>query len=136
VEWYFGANNEHNDLTTEDWRTRERLWELTQYALDFFNSYLPYWEMEPLPLLVNSSNAYCLGKAGEVYALYLPGPGNYTIDLKSIEGTFEVKWYDPINGGSLQEGTVLSVEGDGVRSFGQPVNGQDGDRVVLIRKLE
>ena len=134
VEWYFGANNEHNDLTTEDWRTRDRLWELTKYALDFFNSHLPYWEMEPLPQLINSSNAYCLGKAGEIYAIYLPGPGHYSIDLKSVEGRFEVKWYDPLSGGVLQDGTIQSVDGNEVRSLGWPLRNPNGDQVVLLSR--
>ncbi|MEL7006088.1 MAG: DUF5060 domain-containing protein, partial [Bacteroidota bacterium] len=29
VEWYFGAKHPHNDLTSEDWGQRDRLWEIT-----------------------------------------------------------------------------------------------------------
>jgi hypothetical protein len=47
VEWYFGAKHPHTYLTSENWRQRNRFWEITNYAKVFFNSYLPYWEMQP-----------------------------------------------------------------------------------------
>ena len=43
VEWYFGARYEGNDLSTEDWRSRENMWNQTRYALNFFNENLPFW---------------------------------------------------------------------------------------------
>jgi len=136
VEWYFGANSSQNDLNTEDWRTREQLWDLTFNAWQFFEEHLPYWEMEPQSGLVNSSNAYCLSKAGEVYAIYLASPGKHTIDLQSVEGSFEVKWYDPVIGGSLQEGAIATIAGGGIRSLGQPLElSENSDWLVLVKKV-
>lgn len=135
VEWYFGANNEHNDLTTEDWRTRDRLWEITEYALDFFEEHLSYWEMEPTPELINSRDAYCLSQAGSIYALYLPGPGNYRLDLSSVQGDFVIGWYDPLAGGDIQKGSLETVTGGNIVDLGSPPAESAGggqDWVVLV----
>src|SRR5690606_18848904 len=34
VEWYFGYRFAHNDLNCESWRSRERMWDLTRYAVE------------------------------------------------------------------------------------------------------
>jgi hypothetical protein len=136
VEWYFGANNEHNDLTTEDWSSRDQLWELTKYALDFFEQHLPYWEMEPGQDLVDDKNAYCLAKQGEVYALYLSRPGPVSLNLQSVSGNFSVSWYDPLNGGNLLEGSVTTLSGGGMRALGFPADQRTQDWVVLVKRLD
>ena len=46
VEWYFGYKFPHNDLNCEDWRSRDHLWDLTRYAVEFFHAYLPFVEMK------------------------------------------------------------------------------------------
>jgi hypothetical protein len=131
VEWYFGANNKYNDLNTEDWRSRDRLWELTDYAMDFFQNNLPYWEMWPNHGLINPSGGYCFQKKGAVYAIYLPDAKAYTIDLKTSVNKFEVKWFDPLKGGELQLGSIKTVEGGSIVPLGlPPTSGQDW--VVLL----
>ncbi len=139
VEWYFGAKHHNNDLTSEDWRQRNRLWEITNYAKVFFNNYLPYWEMQPKNDLVNSKEAYCLRKVNEIYAVYLPKSGQYKIDLSEVQGKFDVLWYDPLKGGELQLGSIKTVFGGGISNLGIPPVGtnssSDKDWVALIRKL-
>jgi hypothetical protein len=138
VEWYYGANNRYNDLNTEDWRTTDRLWELTDHALQFFQNHLPYWEMEANPERISAVQGYCLEKPGEIYAIYLPDAKNYTIDLSAIEGVFTIQWFDPLVGGELQNGSVLSVKGGGTTEMGAPPLKQEQiknqDWVVLIKK--
>ncbi|MCK5443352.1 MAG: DUF5060 domain-containing protein [Maribacter sp.] len=141
VEWYFGANNKHNDLNTEDWRTRDRLWDLTYYAMAFFESHIPYWEMVPEHSLINSKNAYCFRKTSEVYVVYLPSEGKYTIDLREAKGEFSLQWFDPLNGGELQMGAVKILNGGKIRDLGAPpsVSGDTTgtqDWVALIKKKE
>ena len=46
VEWYFGYNFPNNDLNCEDWRSRDHMWDLTRYALEFFHDHLPFAKME------------------------------------------------------------------------------------------
>ncbi len=140
VEWYFGARNLHNDLTSEDWRRRDRLWELTSYALDFFQTYLPYWEMQPQHALINSESTYCFQKTNEIYAIYLPEPGQYTINLNEVEGRFSIHWYDPLKGGDLQTGSIKIISGDGIREIGnfpsKSEYSKNQDWVVLLKRIE
>ena len=72
VEWYFGHQFPHMDINCEDWRSREVMWDQTRYALDFFHTYLPFWEMEPNNGLAASDGALVLAKPGRIYAVYLP----------------------------------------------------------------
>ncbi|MGB5437469.1 MAG: putative collagen-binding domain-containing protein, partial [Maribacter sp.] len=140
VEWYFGANSKHNDLNAEDWRTRDRLWELTDHALNFFEAYLPYWEMQPAHGLVNLKDAYCFRKKDEIYVVYIPSDGKYTIDLSETKGQFNVQWFNPLQGGDLITGTVKNITGGGIKDLGNPIVDTDKaiqqDWVVLIRANE
>lgn len=139
VEWYFGAKHPHNDLTSEDWRQRDRLWEITNYAKEFFDTYLPYWEMQPEPGLVNAKEAYCLRKKGEIYAIYLPDPESYTLNLSAAKGKFSVQWFNTLTGGELQTGSVKSIDGGGVRSLGNPPEMENNlpnqDWVLLVKRF-
>ncbi|MGM0408377.1 MAG: Kelch repeat-containing protein [Bacteroidota bacterium] len=139
VEWYFGAKHPHNDLTSENWRQRNRLWEITNYAKEFFNAYLPYWEMQPEHGLVNSKEAYCLHKKNEIYAIYLPDLKTSTLNLSTAKGRFSVKWFNPLSGNGLQTGSVESIDGGGIQSIGNPPeienNLPEQDWVVLVKRL-
>lgn len=140
IEWYFGAKHPNNDLTSEDWRQRNRLWEITNYAKEFFNAHLPYWQMTPNHQLINSKEAYCLHKANEVYAIYVPENGDYTIDLTETSGKFSVEWFDPLTGGALQTGSVKTLIGGVKRSLGTPPKDSntstDQDWVMLVKNLK
>jgi len=137
VEWYFGAKYPHNDLTSEDWRQRNRLWELTNHAKNFFDEHLPFWEMTPNHELVDAEGAYCLQKEGEIYALYLPTAQKSTIDLSDVTGAFEVIWFDPLEGGDLKTGTIEKVNGGEIRDLGFPpntsTNSTEQDWVCLLK---
>jgi hypothetical protein len=128
-EWYFGYKFAHNDLNCEDWRSRERMWEQTRYALEFFHKYLPFYQMSPKDSLVSSG--LCLAKPGEVYAVYLPGGGSTQLDL--AEGSYTVHWYNPRTGGKLQKGSIEKVKGPGEVSLGNPPGDGDKDWVILCR---
>ncbi|NJL30870.1 MAG: carbohydrate-binding protein, partial [Phycisphaerales bacterium] len=60
--------------------------------------------------------------------------GTTNIDLSAATGELEVKWYDPRNGGALQNGTVTTVTGGASRGIGQAPNNISQDWVVLVRK--
>ncbi|MFK7813439.1 MAG: DUF5060 domain-containing protein [Maribacter sp.] len=134
VEWYFGARNRYNDLNAEDWRTRDRLWELTGYAMDFFQENIPYWEMQPNHKIINSKDGYCLQKAGEVYAVYQPDANEYTLDLTETQGKFTVQWFDPLMGSKLQAGSISTLQGGSVQPLGSPPSKGEQDWVVLIKR--
>ncbi len=66
VEWYFGYKFPHNDLNCEDWRSRDHLWDLTRYAVEFFHEYLPFTEMKHADEFTTAEDDFCFAKAGVV----------------------------------------------------------------------
>ena len=131
VEWYFGYKYAHNDLNCEDWRSREKLWDQTRHAIEFFQQHLPFTEMRSADELTSAKDDLCLAKPGEVYAIYLPRGG--TTNLKLPPGTFTVQWYNPRRGGSLQTGSVRQLTG-GAKSIGTPPADAGKDWVVLVKR--
>jgi len=133
VEWYFGYNFPNNDLTCEDWRSRDHIWDLTRYALEFFHQHLPFTEMTHHDELTASKDDYCLAKPSQVYAVYLPSGGTTGLDLGAGSATFTVQWFNPRIGGPLQTGTVAEITGPGAVAIGYPPADDDKDWVVLIK---
>jgi hypothetical protein len=133
VEWYFGYTNAHNDLNLEDFRSREAMWDTTRYALEFFRQ-IPFHRMQPHDELIEGDQAQCLAAPGEVYAIYLPNGGDATLDLGESEVRYEVKWYNPRNGGALQDGRVTAIAGTGKQDLGRPPSDEQQDWAVLLRK--
>jgi hypothetical protein len=142
VEWYFGSTEvgvegrEKQtiwwDLETEDWRTRQQMWDETRVALDFFRRHLPFATMQPMDSLVSGGEGWCLAKPGEVYAVYLPEGGSVALDLGAARREYEVLWLDAKAGGPLRRGSVERVRGPGVQALGAPpVAGRDS--VALVR---
>ncbi len=129
VEWYFG----HEDLTCDDWRTRDEVWNQTKYALDFFQTHLPFTEMEPYDSLTANKDDYIFAKKGAVYTIYLPKVEVTEIDLTNEEGVYTVHWYNPREGGKLLKGTLKSVKAGNVTTIGFPPN-KNKDWVVLLRR--
>ena len=133
VEWYFGYRFANNDLNCEDWRSRDHLWDLTRYSLDFFR-HLPIDRMSHHDELISSKDDYCLAEPGKVYVLYLPHGGTTDLDLTGTSVTFTVQWFNPRQSGLLQDGSVTSIEGPGKAGLGQPPSDPDKDWAVLVRR--
>ncbi len=131
VEWYFGYDTASHDLNTENWRTRDAMWNFTRHALEFFQSYLPFATMQPADPLTANPNDYVFARPGSIYAIYLPEGGSADIDL--LAGDYNVHWYNPRQGGGLQSGSVTTVSGGGVRSIGTPPSNPSADWAALIR---
>ncbi len=132
VEWYFGYRYPHSDLSCEDWRSRDKLWDQTRIALDFFNSYLPFSEMKNADEITKDKNDYCLAKEGEICAVYLPN--SVATEIRLPEGQYTVHWYNPREGGDLLQGTVKTLTGKGSSSTGNPPVKDGKDWVCLIRR--
>ncbi|MEM6884596.1 MAG: DUF5060 domain-containing protein [Verrucomicrobiota bacterium] len=137
IELYAGYNNPQSDLTLDDFRSRDRMWDYCRHALTFFTDHLPFDEMENANSLIgngpNSNSKYCFAKTGEVYAIYLPNGGSTSLDLSGTSGTFDVRWFNPRDGGALQTGTAASVAGGGMVSTGYAPSQVNEDWVVLVR---
>ncbi len=134
AEWYFGSSFPHMDLDCEDWRTRHNMWAQTKHAIDFFTQHLPrpVVEFDPDDNLAAESDAWCFAKSGQVYVVYLQNGGSTDLDLRGINEDFVVEWYDPRNGGGLQDGTVTSITGGNWVSVGNPPSSTGSDWVALV----
>ena len=134
VEWYFGYDSPNSDLTAQDFRSRDVFWDQNRYALQFFEEYLPFWEMEPADELTSDEISYCFAKRDEVYVVYLPMEVETTsLDLGDSGKTFSIKWFDPRKGGKLQNGSVESVQANGEVALGLPPSDREKDWVVLVK---
>ncbi len=136
VEWYFGYDHEHGDVDAEDFRSRRNMWQQTRYALEFFQRELPFWRMTHADSLTPSGDDYVFANPGEVYAIYRPRGGATLLNLSGYSGTFDVRWYNPRNGGALATGSIGSVEGGGRRDLGQPPHSGHLDWVAIVRNRD
>ncbi len=139
VEYYFGYQLPQNDLTCEDFRSRDRSWDYCRIALEFFReNRIPFWEMRNANALIgndkNDNSKYCLAQPGELYLVYLPKGGTADLDLSAVAGRFSVKWFNPRAGGALQNGSTPSVNGGGKAALGNPPADAREDWLVIIRK--
>ena len=130
AEWYFGYRYPNNDLNCEDFRSRELWWKQTKIATDFFVNNLPFAQMKPANELVSPA-AWCLAKAGEIYAIYLSKAEPTEITLP--EGKFLVKWFNPRTNGNLIDGTVKFIN-SGKVLLGMPPAEPEKDWVVLVTR--
>lgn len=129
-EWLFGHRFAHNDINCEDWRSRDCMWDQTRHAISFFQQYLPFAEMTPWTEGIRGEGVWCFAKPGKLYALYAPDPALIRLDLPACD--FQVRWYDPRNGGALIEGALLHGSTD--VNPGPAPNASDKDWVLLIER--
>jgi hypothetical protein len=130
-EWYFGYKYAHNDLGLEDYRSRDRMWDQTRFAVEFFQRHLPFDEMSSADDLVSTPGVFCLARPGHVYALYIPSGGEASLWLP--DARYGLRWYDPRHGGDLQAGGEAAVTGGGYRTIRRPPADPSRDWVALIR---
>jgi len=116
-------------------KTRDRLWDQTRHALEFFQKHLPFWEMETANELAGGvPDIRVLAKGDELYAVFLPAGGSASLQLGP--GVYSVRWYNPRAGGGLQSGSVASARGPGVAAIGAPPAEPDKDWAALVRRVE
>ncbi|MEL6142346.1 MAG: DUF5060 domain-containing protein, partial [Bacteroidota bacterium] len=133
IEWYFGYENEHSDLTCQDWRSRDKIWDQSRYALDFFRNYkLPYWEMEPMDQLTTDTNDYVLAKPGNVYVIYRKTGSEGAVIIPEVEGRYQVTWYNPRTGQQVKTQAATAKEGE--LSIKPLPDEPAKDWVLLVRK--
>ena len=138
VEYYFGYTLPENDLTCEDFRSRDKSWDFCRIALEFFPAnQIPFWEMKNANALIgndrNGNSKYCLAKEGRVYLIYLPAGGTAELDLGGVQGTFSVAWFNPRTGAAPASGSVKTVNGGGKVAIGNPPADAAEDWLAIIR---
>ena len=100
LEWYFGYKHPHSDLTCQDYRTREKVWDQCRYALEFFRKHeIPFWEMKCEDEMTENTDDYCFVKPGEIYLVYLKHGGK--VQIETARGNFTYGWFNPRTGDGL-----------------------------------
>jgi CubicO group peptidase (beta-lactamase class C family) len=142
VEWYFGWDNNSpdSDLSAENWRTRQRMFDLTKIAVDFLHEHTDLANLQPHADLVQGIGVGCLADPGKQYLLYLPNGGATRLKLPDEPGRYEVHWFNPREGGPLQQSQLRfirsgSLTGDSWAWTGEPPSDTTSDWVVLIRRV-
>ena len=134
VEWYFGYDTAHSDLTCQDFRSRNTFWDICRHALQFLDAEdVPFEGMRNQNSLVsgygNNANR-CLAKTGDTYLVQLHSGGNHTLNLSGTGGEFAVKWFNPRTGATV---TRPSVTGGGTVALGTPPDTTTQDWIVLLQ---
>ena len=103
VEWYFGYAHPESDLTCQDWRSRNMMWDQCRYALQFFKAYrIPFWAMSSQDSS-SSSGDWILASpfdADNFYAVVQSKDGSKSI-LNLPEKPLDYGWFNPHSGEGL-----------------------------------
>lgn len=132
AEWYFGYDEDHNDLDCEDFRSRDQMWDYTRIARQFMKDHSTFLAMRSADELVDNPNAFCFAWDSVSYLVYLPNGGATNLDLGVQTRTFPVQWFNPRTGGALQNGSLPSITGPGPVSIGTPPGGGTEDWIAVI----
>ena len=122
-----------NDNQIDDFRPYENHFKTLVRAQQFVQANVPYASMVPKDGLISGTSGFCFMKAGETYLVYLPAGGAARLNLSGVPGTFDVRWFDPRNGGALQTGTVATITGGGTVALGNPPSSTGSDWTALVR---
>jgi len=140
VEWYFGHKYDNDDLNCEDFRSRDRLWELTSLATNFFLENLPIDKMKPADIIVSPRVNYGLAMDDDVIAIYIPSGGASSVRLNP-QKSYEMKWFDPRKGGKLFDSHELPVIVTGVSELNFQIGKKEKydlskDWVVVLKSTQ
>ena len=136
VEWIFAYDTwprqpgPHLDIACENWRPWEKLWDHTAIALDFFHRHLPFTQMDTADKLVNTTNAWCFAKPGEVYAVFVFGGAEVKLQLPA--------WlvHHPLVRHQARRGidTRCAASRSGELELGCPPRDEEKDWVMVARR--
>jgi hypothetical protein len=130
IEWYFGYKHAHSDLSCQDWRSRDAMWDQSRYALDFFRqANLPLAKMAPDNDLTPDDNDWVMAGAGKYVIFRKQGPKAPTT-LKIADGAHKFHWYNPRKGEFVVHGNRV-VTG-GVMTITVPPWEVEKDWVLLV----
>ena len=132
VEWYFGLDTDNNDLRTENWRTRDAMWQYTNHALSFFQEHLPFTRMEPLENVTLDDKEYVFAIEDSLYAVYMPKGDSLFVEVPG--GTYRLEWYNPRTGGELVVVGEIHLTGDCHDFAGSAPQDTELDWVALLTK--
>jgi hypothetical protein len=146
IEFYFGYDYPHSDLTCEDFRSRDSFWDYCRHALWLFENHpFPFELMADHSALVSGTGSEqtsnsgsggnrCLARIGDTYLVHLRSGGTHTLDLSAASGVFTVHWFNPRAGGPLIPAADLN--GGAVVSLGSPPDTPTEDWIVLVESVD
>ncbi len=98
VEWYFGAKFDHNDLSAEDFRSRDKLWASSYAARQFIEQTIDLASRKICPPELASTpcmQGSALGTAQQVSIVYLPAGTALTPAI--TKGAKAIEFRNPLN---------------------------------------
>ena len=128
VQYYDGGGS---DLSVQNYSVNDGFWSAMNVANEFFiNNDIPFQDMSSAD--GDISTGWMMSDPEKAYVAYLSnGNSNPTVDFGSSGNTFTLKWYDPRNGGSLQNGSITSITSNGSpQNIGLPPNSTTSDWVL------
>lgn len=132
IEWYFGYKHAHSDLSCQDWRSRDKMWDQSRYALDFFRkTKLPVSQMEAKNELTADENDWVLAGVGKYLVLRKMGDKQKGMIKLEKAGKYKARWYNPRTGKFAAEYDG-STGKDNMFSVGVPPTEVEMDWVLLI----
>lgn len=82
-----------------------------------FMKKLPFYSMKPCNGVVMGSKAVCYQQPGDIYVVYSADGGDFTLDMRTIRGSYEFSWFDPRTGKETYAGIV---NGGQIHAFTAP----------------
>jgi hypothetical protein len=112
------------------------MYDQSRHALNFFSSNaVPFWDMSNRNNLSINNTTWCLADTSGTNIVVFLVIGVQSVNVTGFASsmTWNVSWYDPRAGGSLQSGSVTILSGGGVRSLGSAPYSVDQDWAVLLK---
>jgi hypothetical protein len=146
-EAYYGYQTGCTDLDCQDHRTRANLWKDAAVALDFFRKHIGSSGLSMRnfdELTQRDDNDYVFADPGRAYVIYKTQKP-VALQMPGMEGRFTVVWYDAINGGALQKGSLaefalnpgfdaITIDPVPMAQIGDPPKEGSGEWVALVKR--
>jgi Domain of unknown function (DUF5060)/PKD domain len=141
-QWYIQQSQPHSsphsfDQSLNDMSLMKSAHNWSRHVRDFVLR-LPLLSAESSMTIVTSTTGedFTMYKDGDIYGIYNNKVGTgMTLNLTNKVGNFTVQWFDPRNGGALQNGTVTTISGGGNRVLGNPPKDTNMDWAVLVTRV-
>ena len=127
----------HNgDIDEDDYTLYTSFYQRMAYAKAFIeNNNIPIWEMEKdVGGIETDGEGYLLSNDSDYFVAFLPSGGTATVNLDDDGNTYTITWFNPREGGMLQDGSITNVaSGDDV-AIGFAPEDESSSWVVFIKK--
>jgi len=145
IEWYAGyfprpPEEIGGDITLEDFRTREAMWDMMRCARELMEQELPFWQMQPDDDRLSGEagafgggEVFSVGGEDELHAIYLPDAspsGELLVDASGAP--YRQRWFNPR---SCQFADDRIIQSEGTIELGEAPSDADEDWVVLINRV-